>query len=179
MPIGCSSAIPHLAQALHESNPSRVLDLGIGFGFNGACVRQWLDLGVEPYRVHLTGVEVFSKYRSPLWALYHKVHEKEIIQFLDKTTERWPFSIMTDVLEHFTEKQGHECLEMLKERADQIFIGTPGIWVPQGTAHGNNYEQHKSLWTAQQLHNHGFRVIDPGTEPDRHGNYCLMALWTR
>jgi hypothetical protein len=56
MPIGCYSLVPMIANRLHDAQPRSVLDLGVGKGFYGAVVRQWLDLGVRAWRTKLFGV---------------------------------------------------------------------------------------------------------------------------
>lgn len=62
MPIGCCSLIPTIATQFVVFRQGSVLDLGIGMGFYGAVVRQWLDGGVQPWRTRLVGVEGFAAY---------------------------------------------------------------------------------------------------------------------
>ena len=62
MPIGCCSLDPAIATQFVVFRPGSVLDLGIGMGFYGAVVRQWLDGGVQPWRTRLVGVEGFAAY---------------------------------------------------------------------------------------------------------------------
>ena len=66
MPIGCCSLVPAIATQFVLRRPRSVLDLGVGMGFYGAVVRQWLDGGVQPWRTRLVGVEGFDAYRSPV-----------------------------------------------------------------------------------------------------------------
>ena len=82
MPIGSYAATAPLVQSLIRHKPKSVLDLGIGFGCGGVLVRQWLDLGVRPWKTHLVGVEAWSDYRNPVWDLYNVVYVQTIEQFL-------------------------------------------------------------------------------------------------
>jgi len=45
----------------------------------------------------------------------------------------------------------------------------------QGAAYGNEFERHRSLWTAEGLRGAGFEVLNAG-EPDRFGNQMLLAV---
>ena len=82
MPIGCTSLVPMIAHELMAHRPSSVLDLGIGMGFYGAVVRQWLDLGVRPWRTRIVGVEGFEAYRNPCWDVYDTVINSKIEDYL-------------------------------------------------------------------------------------------------
>ena len=53
MPIGAVPAVSHIAAQVLIRRPGRVLDLGMGTGFYGAVVRQWVDEGVAPWRTWL------------------------------------------------------------------------------------------------------------------------------
>ena len=45
----------------------------------------------------------------------------------------------------------------------------------QGACFGNEFERHRSLWTAEDLRRAGFEVLEPG-EPDRLGIQMLLAI---
>ncbi len=64
MPIGCCSLVPEIATRLARSRPRSALDLGIGMGFYGAVVRQWLDPGVRPWQTKLVRIEDFAGNRN-------------------------------------------------------------------------------------------------------------------
>jgi predicted TPR repeat methyltransferase len=178
VPIGCCSLVPTIATHLQLARPRSVLDLGIGMGFYGAVVRQWLDLGVRPWRTKLVGVEGFAGYRNPCWDLYDEVVVAPIEEFLDRATETWEAILLLDVLEHFPHAAGEEILAAARGRLSQggrLYVGTPAVWMEQGAAFGNEFERHRSLWTAEDLRGAGFEVLEPG-EPDRFGNQMLLAV---
>jgi hypothetical protein len=86
MPTGCCSLVA-IATQFVVFRPGSVLDLGIGTGFYGAVVRQWLDGGVRPWRTRLVGVEGFATYRSPCWDLYDEVVVPSIERFLETNAD--------------------------------------------------------------------------------------------
>ncbi|MFN5251058.1 MAG: methyltransferase domain-containing protein [Bacteroidota bacterium] len=167
MPIGSFSTFRDVVRLVLMNNPTSVLDLGIGHGINGAGIRNWLDNGVN-YNTQLEGVEGFN-YRSPLWDCYDKVHECTIHEFFEKDNRKWDCILMTDVIEHFTKDEGVEVITRAKERLNEkglFVIVTPGVWIEQGAAYGNELETHRSLWSAFDFTAHGFQVVKDGSEDD-------------
>ena len=154
-----------------------MLDLGIGMGFYGAVVRQWLDLGVRPWRTRLVGVEGFAGYRNPCWDLYDEVVVSPIEEFLIAAAETWDAILLLDVLEHFPHAAGEQILAAARGRFSQggrLYVGTPAVWMEQGAVYGNEFERQRSLWTAGDLCGAGFEMLEDG-EPNRFGNQMLLA----
>ena len=114
MPIGSFTAVPHFAMELCSRRPARVLDLGIGSGFLGAVVRQWVDLGARPWGTFLVGVEAWADYRNPLWDLYNLVVVDTIERYLDRHPETFGAVLLGDVLEHFGRDDGYELIGKLR-----------------------------------------------------------------
>jgi len=181
MPIGSYAVVPSLTEALLRCQPRSVLDLGIGFGGGGVVVREWLDLGIRTWKTYLVGVEVWADYRNPVWDLYNVVYVQTIEDFLATNDEKFDAVLFTDVLEHFERDAGHQLLESLKSRVCQggnLFVATPAQFYPQAACHGNPWEQHRSLWTAEELEAMGFLVKRTGT-PELCCGECLFARWQR
>ena len=168
MPIGSYSAYGQVIRGMLATNPGSVLDLGVGFGMNGAAVRNWLDLGTKEahggkWRVRLEGVEIFEKYKNPMWGIYDKVHITDIREFIDKDV-KFDLVVMTDVIEHFTKEEGTQILNRLKEiAAKAVMVSTPAIWIEQGAAYGNEAETHRSMWSCQDFRQLGYGVIMDGS----------------
>ena len=178
MPIGCCSLVPAITTQLGLRRPNSVLDLGIGMGFYGAVVRQWLDYGVRPWRTRLVGVEGFAAYRNPCWDLYDEVVVSSIGDYLVASTETWDAILLLDVLEHFEHDEGAQILEAARRRLapdGRFFVGTPAIWMEQGAVYGNEFERHHSLWTGDELQAAGIDVIRDG-QKDGYGNQMLLAI---
>ncbi|WP_435006695.1 class I SAM-dependent methyltransferase [Tundrisphaera lichenicola] len=180
MPIGSFTAVPYLAKILAVRRPARILDLGIGSGFLGAIVRQWVDLGVQPWRSLLIGVEVWAEYRNPLWDLYNLVIIETIQEYLSRHCEEFDCILLGDVLEHFEIREGVELLEQLKSRVAPdgvLLVATPAQFHEQAAVHGNEFERHRSVWTAQQLEELGFQTLLSGFEPQISFVPTLFSFW--
>lgn len=196
MPIGSYSLTYHIADELCKHMPKSVLDLGIGFGLQGALVRQYMDHGVQPWKTKLIGVEAFEKYHNPCWDLYDIVHVNNIEDYLTGSTGQntmrelnFPdedyqykpdFIIMTDVIEHFSMPIGYgiikQCQDLLAPKG-VLLIGTPAVWAEQGPVNGNPYEEHKSLWKWNEFPP-GFEVIKNGS-PDANGHMMILVKYVK
>jgi len=188
MPIGCLSVHPVVVDELYRvkmrNRNLKILDLGIGMGIYGPAVRQWLDQGVRPWTTYLMGVEGFAGYRNPCWQTYDWIHVMRIEEYLSGIGVQDTFDaiLLLDVLEHFTEEQGHTILELLMQKLNPqgvLIVSTPGIMNEQGAAHGNELEIHRHEWNHKALEKKGFRIITNGKEPDFMGNYMLTGIYTR
>jgi hypothetical protein len=173
MPIGSWSAFQQIVRGTLATNPKSVLDLGIGFGMNGCGVRNWLDLGVKPYRTKLVGVEVFENYRNPVWDIYDEVIIGDIRFVLD-SLPKFDLIIMSDVIEHFTLDEGKMLLEKLKAKCNKsVIVTTPNVWIEQGAYMGNEYETHKSLWGIYEFKQVGYGIVSAGL--DQYGHNMIVA----
>ena len=174
MPIGCTSLVPMIVR--EWGHPSSVLDLGMGMGLWGTCVRQWLDYGVKPYRTKLVGVEGWEGYRNPIWDIYDRVVCSEIIAFLSGSTETFDCILLLDVIEHFTKEDGISALGLIRARLNPggvAFIGTPAVFMEQGAVYGNELERHRCLWNVHEASASGEVLLDGSV--DLYGN--KMLLW--
>lgn len=179
MPIGCYAMVPSLAHHLCLHRPARVLDLGMGSGGNGCAVRQWLDLGVRPWKTYLVGVEVWAEYRNPMWDLYNLIVVDTIENYLNNLTETFDCVLLTDVIEHFCKPDGRQLLKRLRNAVaprGQLLVGTPAKFFAQGPVYGNRYEEHRSAWSRGDFEDLGFEVTIVG-QPDYFCGQALMGVW--
>ncbi|MFO0821026.1 MAG: hypothetical protein U1A77_23980, partial [Pirellulales bacterium] len=112
------------------------------------------------------------------WDLYDEVIPITIERFLESNADAWDAILLLDVLEHFEHTQGEAILRVLRSKLSaggRLIVGTPAVWMAQGAAYGNALEQHRSLWTADDLGALGFELFDDGTT-DRFGNQMLLGL---
>lgn len=186
MPIGCVSVVPDIIAILSGKSPKpqKILDAGIGFGFYGAAIRQWLDSGVKPFRTYLLGIEGFSQYRSPCWDLYNYIHTITIQEYLTSelsAKDRFDAILLNDVLEHFDKGEGRDILLKLTQKllpGGLLIVSTPAVFMEQGAAHGNDLEVHRSFWEADDLKQLGFKIIIDGRKKaDKFGNQMLLAVF--
>lgn len=192
MPIGCLSTVPHIVAHMYAHQPRRIWDLGIGMGFYGAAIRQWLNAGWQPNfrRTVLHGVEGFEAYRSKCWELYDRVDVVPIEDALAASQDVYDAIILADVIEHFDMDVGGKvvaaCLERLAP-GGCFYVATPAIFMEQGAAYGNEFERHRSLWTAADFHAlasaHSqvcsrVEILQDGS-PDVFGNLMLTGVFHR
>jgi hypothetical protein len=182
MPIGSFTVIPHVAKHLATQRPDRVLDLGIGSGFYGAVVRQWVDLGVRPWKTFLVGVEAWTDYRNPIWDLYDLIVVETIQGYLSRYREQFDCIILGDVLEHFVTEEGIALLRRLQARVapdGTLIVATPAVFFGQPAMYGNELERHRSVWSVAQLESLGFRTVLSGKEAQVALIPTILSFWTR
>jgi SAM-dependent methyltransferase len=181
MPIGSFTVVPHVAKLLATARPGRVLDLGIGSGFYGAVVRQWADLGVQPWRTKLVGVEAWAGYRNPLWDLYNLVVVDTIENYFVRFQDPFDCVILGDVLEHFAPSDGAALLRESQSRVTPggvLLVATPAVFFEQPAVYGNERERHRSVWPAARLEALDFSIVLSGEEPQVAINPTVLATWT-
>ncbi len=67
--------------------------------------------------------------------------------------------VALDLIEHFTDVQGLQLLEMMERVARyRVVVFTPNGFVPQREYGGNPWQVHRSGWTARRLRDLGYRV---------------------
>ena len=176
MPIGSYSAFADIICELIHHRPTKILDLGVGFGINGAGIRNWLGNGVNSPELHITGVEGWPNYKSPLWGCYDVLHVMPIQQFIAETDETYDAVIMTDVIEHFDKDEGVRILKAahaLLNKNGVLYVSTPSIWSEQGAVHGNELERHRSKWSIGDFL--PCRIIRNGYEKDQYGHQMVVV----
>ena len=175
MPIGSFAILPHIMLAAQQQQPKTILDCGIGYGIYGPAIRQWLDMGVKPYKTYIAGIEVFEAYRSAAWDEYDEISIQPIQDF--ETSLKFDMIIFSDVIEHFDKLAGAHVVSKLKSMLNPggvLFIGTPAIWLAQTDVHGNEFERHLSLWGLDDFP--GFEVILDGSPFI--GNQMILVKYT-
>lgn len=158
MPVGSLNIFPEIIRIALLNNPKKVLDVGVGYGINGAGIRNWFS-DVHKREIQLTGIEVFEPYKNPLWQVYDELRNDDI---RDVELEQYDVIIMTDVIEHFSKEDGKRVVEKLKRALNPkgvLLISTPATWFEQGAWGGNEHEIHRSLWSIDEFVKMGFAII--------------------
>lgn len=147
MPIGSYAILSCIMQEAQCKQPKSILDVGIGYGIYGPAFRQWLDMGVKPYKTIIDGVEGFAAYKSAAWQEYNSIAVQDIAHF--ESQFKYDMIVFSDVIEHFDKLQGAHIVSKLKALLNPggiLFIGTPAVWLAQTDVHGNELERHRSHW---------------------------------
>ena len=182
MAFGCLSAVATVVTEAHrvlvKSPTPRALDCGMGSGFYGAATRTW-----HPSNTYLMGIEGFAQNKGPNYAHYNHVHFMTIQKWLAwdaSHNDRFDVIYLLDVLEHFSKEEGKEVLTGLKSRLSpggSLIVVTPSIFFEKGPCGGNALEAHLCLWSAKELEEEGFCVVEDGKEPNLFGHFQVIAFY--
>lgn len=145
-----------------------ILDIGMGNGFLGAVVRNWLEWPPTNRTIRLVGVEPFGQYRNGLWDLYDEVHVASAQDVLDGPMDA-DLAVMFDAIEHMERPDGERVLDLALSRFPRLAVACPDGFMPQGEDPWGDgetaFETHLSGWTAEDFLSRGMRVLrlsDPG-----------------
>lgn len=162
MPTSWYQAIPHILSQVKGLNPKSILDIGIGFGKYGLLFRDLLEIPFERYnkqdwQIKIDGVEVFKDYHNPIYDFtYDNVYFGDILQTID-TLANYDCIILIDVLEHFTKEDGLRLITKLLLHCNKgVIVSTPFYPDHQIEYLGNQYEQHKSIWSIVDFQHFNF-----------------------
>lgn len=140
------------------------LDLGVGMGQWGFCLRTYLDyyygrFNPAKWELYMTGVEGYPKYKCPTWELYDQLHVGLIQDYLTDfkdLNECFDLVLLIEVLEHFNKEDGRAILARMKEAPHIFFTYFNG---EQDAVYGNELEVHRAKWTDAEI-----REIFPNAE---------------
>jgi SAM-dependent methyltransferase len=152
MPSSHHYQLNEILELIIETNPGKLLDIGIGFGKYGFLSREYLELW-EPgavYGAHkrqIDGIEAFEAYLTPLHRLiYDHIFTGDARDILPGMTDRYDLILMIDVFEHFSYEDGLKVLEECRRCGRNILISVPKIMSVQQEVYGNPYETHRFNW---------------------------------
>jgi cyclopropane fatty-acyl-phospholipid synthase-like methyltransferase len=164
MPSSYADSIPGIVHSMIDAAPGTVMDVGPGWGKYGLMAREYL-----PALRVLSALEVPEGRKDIQEAIYDivitaDVRELEAAFWLDL-----PFDLvmMIDVIEHFTEEDGHRILDEILASDAKVLVSTPKEWFDQiedAERLGNPHERHLSLWTWEMLIQHGTVLVDRSTD---------------
>lgn len=175
MPFSQPSQISTIVQRIQQLNPVSILDVGIGMGQYGFLTRNYLENvnlfcvdGVHgsqrpkhDWRVRIDGIEACTVYLTPVHDyVYNQLLIGDALEILPTMPQgAYDLLLAIDILEHFTTTDGLVFLAQLKRVAGRCaLVSTPKEFVPQDVG-ANPYENHRSLWTQQELVKNGFSEI--------------------
>ncbi len=175
MPFSQSSQISTIIQYIEKINPESILDVGVGMGqygflsrinlenlnlfnINGAHAEQ---RDKKEWRVRIDGIEGYAGYLTPVHDYcYNEIMIGDALKVLPAIPDKsYELVIAIDILEHFTTEEGLVFLIELKRVASHFcLISTPKAFIHQ-TVEANPLENHRSLWTKNDLINNGFTFL--------------------
>ena len=157
MPTSHYTQIPAVIQAIIETKPSTLLEIGIGCGKWGILAREYLDVWdryLEPWGSHHTtivGIEIHRQYAdSPGWAAYDAIHLGDARDIVP-TIGTFDCALMVDVLEHFEHEDGEALLRTLLEHCGSVIVAIPAGFFPTIEVWDNPHEIHRAGWTVAEF----------------------------
>ncbi len=125
-PINKPSIYQYLSSFADRNNSPSILDLGMGSGEFGIVAR-----AVFGERATIDGVEVWEKYRNPLWRAYNSVKITDIRQF-EIESNKYDLIFLIDVLEHLDQQEAETLLNRIEKAAKKaVLLSTPTTEYPQ------------------------------------------------
>src|SRR5262249_12019991 len=138
MPTSPCRNIEQILEAVIElqPRPTRVLDIGIGYGKWGLLCKEYLGFWNSPneqIQVAVEGIEAFPQYIGKLQEqIYDRIYcgnARDIIK--EMPDDAYDLVLMIDVLEHFDKHDGEAVIRDCK-RIGKVFIAsTPSEFWPQ------------------------------------------------
>lgn len=165
MPVGFVQAAQPFLSVLHSVEPKNVLDIGVGYGFWGSVIRNYISADPTTGEMRLNnpiidGVEVFPRYRNPVWNLYNHIYEGNIDD-LTSLISQYDLVVCIDVIEHLDKDIAKKI--MTESKAVAVGISTDFSEQNMQEHYGNKHEKHISLWNEQEVKDLGLhtQMLDP------------------
>ena len=157
MPTSHLYQLNEIVELIVLTNPTSVLDIGVGFGKYGFLAREFLEIWSDwenylNWKRRIDGIEIFEKYLTPVHKfIYDNIYIGNAIDILPNLNIKYDLILLIDVLEHFEYDEGIKLLKLCNQRGRNIIISTPINIGKKGEAFGNPYEVHKFQWTSRHF----------------------------
>jgi hypothetical protein len=151
MPSSFVDSFPVIVKLLVDIRPSRVVDIGPGWGKYGLACREYL-----PQLERLDAIEVATGRLQTQDAIYDQVITGDARCVPVQVFKNYSVALLIDVIEHMTLEDGHELLDSVRAAGCEVLVSTPKIFTAQHDVL-NPYEAHLSLWSWEQLRPHGIK----------------------
>lgn len=169
MPLSNADNWPPIADFLESLQPEGIVDLGIGAGFAGAVVRNYLEgrhgcCRPDQWGVRLIGFEGFADYRNPMWELYDHVYIEDFSKpEIYEGLKGWPLVMICDAIEHVEKTEAMIILQTLVENNTNVLVSVPLGTCEQGACFGNDFECHRSTWNGTgDFSNFKYQILHKG-----------------
>ncbi len=166
MPSSRPDTIPTVVALVRQLKPRSILDIGVGFGKWGHLFREYTDIlesendparyQKKNWRVRIDGIEGHFSYLTEMHRyIYDEIHLGDAGALI-KTLGKYDLIFLGDIIEHFEKEAGITLLRDAIARAEKaVIVSTPKYETGQENVCGNEFERHRSLWSAQELRSLG------------------------
>jgi len=155
------SVIPLVIKILIANTPSRIIDVGAGYGKYGVLTRLYLEsvrYDRSKWELTIDAVEPFTEYLTNTRHFYDEVLPYDALEVVD-LIENYDMVFFFDVIEHFDKEVGTQLLKTLLRQNRSVLLCTPEVFVEQDDCHGNVYQIHKSLFIPSDFESLGLKTI--------------------
>lgn len=158
-----------------RTNPTSILDVGVGFGGNGVLFRQYTDIRhgrYKKWKTRIDGIEIFSGYKNPIWKyIYDKIFIGNALSLIQKMNN-YDIIFLGDILEHLTKDEALKLLNKCIKKANKsVIVITPATFrhnLEAGLKWKNPHEVHRCF-----LEDKDFPI---GSEIERFGVQKLITI---
>lgn len=178
MPSSTPQGLTTMVRMIQEAHPASILDVGVGYGKWGFLCREYLEayegrVYPESWSAKLIGIEIFEPYvRGFGWtrSIYNEIYVGDALDVARKLVA-FDLVIAGDVIEHLEKQRAADLIELLKSKAlKMLLVSIPlGVcWLDNRVVAGNQYEKHRSSWSATELSTrHGLDLVERVDERGR------------
>jgi 2-polyprenyl-3-methyl-5-hydroxy-6-metoxy-1,4-benzoquinol methylase len=188
MPFSQSSQLSTIVGCVEQLRPESILDVGVGMGQYGFLLRTNLEnvnlfevdgsqarqAPREKWRVRLDGIEGYAGYLTPVHEyVYNDIRIGNALELLPGLADgQYDLVMAIDILEHFDKPDGEVFLGHCRRIARRMaLVSTPKAFIEQHVE-ANPFEDHRSLWTREDLANLGYTRLLANEE-------SWIAAWQR
>jgi len=152
MPSSHSDQLNEIMELILETNPGKLLDIGVGYGKYGFLSREYLELwdpgsSYGSRKHQIDGIEAYKDYLTPVHhQVYDTIFTGNALDILPSLSEHYDLILMIDVLEHFTLEEGMKVLELCRKKSRNVLVSVPRVMSVQEEIYGNVFETHRYNW---------------------------------
>ena len=114
---------------------------------------------IKKWNVRIDGIEGYAGYITPVHNYcYNEVMIGDALKILPTLADN-NYELVIDILEHFSTQDGlNFLLELQRVSSKACIVSTPKEFIHQ-EIDANPFENHRSLWTKEDLVNNGFPIL--------------------
>jgi 2-polyprenyl-3-methyl-5-hydroxy-6-metoxy-1,4-benzoquinol methylase len=166
--------IKNILEAIVETNPKKILDIGSAFGKYSILAREAI-LSIRAEKGDLTPaddiemgcVEMAEYFKNLPWhdKLYQKHYHEDARNINWKDMPKYDLALLIDVVEHWSKEDSKKLIAGIKSTGAKVLISTPkDVCFYTEEYYGKDCPKHISQWTSEDFD--GF-ILDKST-PQSH-----------
>jgi 2-polyprenyl-3-methyl-5-hydroxy-6-metoxy-1,4-benzoquinol methylase len=158
--------IPIIIYILTKISPTKILDIGKGFGKYGFLIHEYLGIDNQKKIIHnlqlreqskviIDAVEIDSDLMLPhLEHVYDKIIFGNILETYSEL-EKYDLILMIDIIEHLEKEPAVTMLKEFLKKGNKILIATPRHFFKQYLFE-SKFEEHVSHWSVKDFKSIGY-----------------------